>query len=55
MAHQIGLFCIPQLADARCLEADQNGGSARGYQAIFVPSTALAGPGCDGSGTITLS
>jgi hypothetical protein len=26
MAHQIDLFCMPQLADARCLEADQNGG-----------------------------
>jgi hypothetical protein len=25
----------------------QNGGSARGYQAIFVPSTALASPGYD--------
>jgi hypothetical protein len=24
------------------------GGSARGYQAIFVPSTALASPGYDG-------
>jgi hypothetical protein len=33
MAHQIDLFCIPQLADARRLEADQNGGSAR-----FAPS-----------------
>lgn len=28
MAHQIDLFCMPQLADARCLEADQNGGTA---------------------------
>jgi len=26
MAHQIGLFCVPQLADTECLEADQNGG-----------------------------
>jgi hypothetical protein len=30
MAHQIDLFCIPQLADARRLEADQNGGYACG-------------------------
>jgi hypothetical protein len=29
MAHQINLFCKPQLADARCLEADQNGGSPK--------------------------
>jgi hypothetical protein len=29
MAHQIDLFCLPQLADAKCLEADQNGGTAR--------------------------
>jgi hypothetical protein len=28
MAHQIDLFCTPQLADARRLEADRNGGSA---------------------------
>ena len=27
---------------------DHNGGSARGYQAIFVPSTALGSPGHDG-------
>jgi hypothetical protein len=29
MAHQIHLFCMPQLADAGCLEADQNGGYLR--------------------------
>jgi hypothetical protein len=26
MTHQIDLFCMPQPADAGCLEADQNGG-----------------------------
>ena len=26
MAHQIDLFCVPQLADTGCLEADHNGG-----------------------------
>ena len=29
MAHQIGLFCVLQLADRACLEADHNGGYAR--------------------------
>jgi hypothetical protein len=28
-AEQIGLFCMPQLADAECPRADQIGGSAR--------------------------
>jgi hypothetical protein len=30
------------------------GGSARGYQAIFVPSTALASPGYDGQPAVYL-
>lgn len=30
MAHQIDLFCVPQLADTECLDCDQNGGFARG-------------------------
>ena len=34
--------------------ADHNGGSARGYQAIFVPSTALASPGYDGQPVVYL-
>jgi hypothetical protein len=25
MAHQIDLFCVPQLADTACLEADDDG------------------------------
>jgi hypothetical protein len=32
----------------------QIGGSARGYQAIFVPSTALASPGHDGQPAVYL-
>jgi len=32
----------------------QNGGSARCYQAIFVPSTALASPGYDGQPAVYL-
>lgn len=26
MVHQIDQFCVPQLADTECLEADHNGG-----------------------------
>jgi hypothetical protein len=37
MAHQIDLFCVPQLADTGCLEADHNGGSACGYQELSAP------------------
>jgi hypothetical protein len=39
MAHQIDRFCIPQLADTKCREVADNGGSAlvlpeiRGYSA----------------------
>jgi hypothetical protein len=29
MARQIDLFCVPQLADTECLEADHIGGSVR--------------------------
>jgi len=32
MPHQIDLFCMPQLADTCCLEADHNGGDARTSQ-----------------------
>jgi hypothetical protein len=32
----------------------QNGGTARCYQAIFVPSTALASPGYDGQPAVYL-
>jgi hypothetical protein len=36
MAHQIDLFCMPQLAEAWCLEADQNGGYRGGRQSRIV-------------------
>jgi len=29
MAHQIALFCVPQLADTGCLEVDHKCGSMR--------------------------
>lgn len=32
LAHQIDLFCVPQLADIGCLEADHNGGYVRGWR-----------------------
>jgi hypothetical protein len=35
MAYQIGLFCMPQLADAECLKADQTGGSASVLSGLF--------------------
>jgi hypothetical protein len=34
MAHQIDLFCAPQLADTGCIEGDHNGGSARASQEL---------------------
>jgi hypothetical protein len=34
MAHQIDLFCMPQLPDAGCLEADQNGGYFTTWDAL---------------------
>jgi hypothetical protein len=34
--------------------AAHNGGSARGYQAIFVPSAALGSPGYDGQPAVYL-
>jgi hypothetical protein len=36
------------------IRAGDNGGSARCYQAIFVPSTALASPGYDGQPAVYL-
>ena len=60
-----GQFCVrPGAANKRsgaariaCRPAEtcrQIGGSARGYQAIFVPSTTLASPGHDGQPTVYL-
>jgi len=36
MLYQIGLFCLLQLEDTKCLEANHIGGSARGYPAGLV-------------------
>jgi hypothetical protein len=36
------------------IRAGDNGGSARGYQAVFVPSTALASPGYEGQQAVYL-
>ena len=47
-------ICAPQSAASTDSELRQNGGSARGYQAIFVPSTALASPGYDGQPVVYL-
>jgi hypothetical protein len=38
MAQQIDLFCVPQLADTECLEADHNGRSTYRYQSDLVLS-----------------
>ena len=54
MAAQISQF-------SKCIQrkmiksfSEQNGGTARCYQAIFVPSTAFAGPGYDGQPAVYL-
>jgi hypothetical protein len=39
---QISPFCAPQRMDAEIPDAAHSGGSARGYQAIFVHSAAPA-------------
>jgi hypothetical protein len=46
MAHQIDLFCVPQLADTGCLEADHNGGYLRGFL-LTVSYTQRSQPGAD--------
>jgi hypothetical protein len=38
--HQIGIFCMPRLACANDIEADQIGGSTRGYQWSLMPLAA---------------
>ena len=45
---QINAFSMTSMLKTRNVTAYRTGGSARGYQAIFVPSTALASPGYDG-------
>jgi hypothetical protein len=45
---QNDLICATNRTGRRTADFRQLGGTARCYQAIFVPSTALAGPGYDG-------
>jgi hypothetical protein len=47
-------FCAPPADRTEGIVSIQNGGSARCYQAIFVPSTALASPGYDGQPAVYL-
>jgi hypothetical protein len=51
---QIGMFGTARLAIVAYAAAAPNGGSARGYQAIFVPSTAFGSPGYDGQPAVYL-
>ncbi len=46
------MSCWP--ADYIFCQNAHNGGSARGYQVIFVPSTALASPRYDGQPAVYL-
>ena len=48
------LICAPDLRCRHALVAVHIGGSACGYQAIFVSSTALASPGYDGQPAVYL-
>jgi hypothetical protein len=45
---QINLICVSSLMVAEQSQGTHSGGSACDYQATFVPSIALAGPGYDG-------
>jgi hypothetical protein len=51
---QITLSCSLRYHCHASNKTAQIGGSARGYQAIFVPSTALASPGYDGQPAVYL-
>jgi hypothetical protein len=53
-ARQNGRFCTFRTGPPEAPPARQNGGSARGYQAIFVPSATLASPGYDGQPAVYL-
>jgi hypothetical protein len=52
-AEQNAPFCTLELTITKCA-ASAHSGSARGYQAIFVPSTALASPGYHGQPAVNL-
>ena len=41
--HLIGIFCMPRLVCANDIEADQIGGSPRGYQWSLMPLAAALG------------
>jgi hypothetical protein len=47
-------FCAPPTARTEGIVPVQNGGTARGYEAIFVPSNALGSPGHDGQPAVYL-
>jgi hypothetical protein len=47
-------FCAPPTDRTEGIVSIQNGGSARGYQAIFVASAALGSPGYDGQPAVYL-
>ena len=51
---QINLIWIGSAAPVPKQDRRHNGGSARCYQAIFAPSTALVGPGYDGQPAVYL-
>jgi len=51
---QITQICAHTGGTVTRQSAAPNGGSARGYHAIFVPSTALASPGYDGQPAVYL-
>ena len=48
------LFCAPPTDRIEVTVPIQIGGTARGYQAIFIPSSALASPGYDGHPAVYL-
>jgi hypothetical protein len=48
------LFCVVFAVMPHEPQAAPNGGSARGYQAIFAPSAALGSPGYDGQPAVYL-
>jgi hypothetical protein len=47
-------YCAPLTDRTEGIVPVQIGGSARGYQELFVPSTALASPGYDGQPVVYL-
>jgi hypothetical protein len=51
---QIDLIGVPWMIVSQEPSAVPNGGSARCYLAVFVPSTALASPGYDGQPAVYL-